>query len=30
MEYWSDEDDDQQPVPFDKHKVNSRLTDVRV
>jgi Plasmid pRiA4b ORF-3-like protein len=27
IEYWSDEDDDQQPVPFEKHKVNSRLTE---
>ncbi len=28
IEYWTDEDDDQEPVPFDKDKVNSRLTGV--
>lgn len=27
-EDWSDEDDDQQPVPSDKDKVNSRLADI--
>ncbi len=25
IEYWTDEDDDQEPIPFDKDKVNSRL-----
>ncbi|MGH3693011.1 MAG: plasmid pRiA4b ORF-3 family protein, partial [Pseudonocardiaceae bacterium] len=28
IEYWTDEDDDQQPTPFDKDKVNSRLADM--
>ncbi len=28
IEYWTDEDDDQQPIPFDKDKVNSRLADL--
>jgi hypothetical protein len=25
IEYYNDEDDDQEPIPFDKDKVNSRL-----
>jgi hypothetical protein len=28
IEYWTDEDDDQEPIPFDKDKVNSRLADL--
>jgi len=28
LEYWTDEDDDSEPIPFDKDKVNSRLADV--
>ena len=28
IEYWTDESDDQQPVPFDKDKINSRLADM--
>jgi hypothetical protein len=28
LEYWTDEDDDQKPIPFDKDKVNSRLAGV--
>lgn len=28
LEYWTDEDDDSEPTPFDKDKVNSRLADV--
>jgi Plasmid pRiA4b ORF-3-like protein len=28
IEYWTDEDDDQEPLPFDQDKINSRLADV--
>ena len=28
IEYWTGEDDDQKPIPFDQDKVNSRLADV--
>lgn len=28
IEYWTDEDNDPEPIPFDKDKVNSRLADV--
>ena len=27
-EHWTDEDDDQQSIPFDKDKVNSRLVEL--
>lgn len=28
VECWTDEDDDQEPLPFDKDKVNSRLAQL--
>ncbi|MGH3898882.1 MAG: plasmid pRiA4b ORF-3 family protein [Pseudonocardiaceae bacterium] len=28
IEYWTEEKDDQEPIPFDKDKVNSRLANV--
>ncbi len=28
IEYWTDEDDDQESIPFDQDKVNSRLADM--
>lgn len=28
LEYWTDEDDDQEPIPFDQDKVNTRLAEL--